>query len=285
MALADADGLAVALRMLVYAGTVLAAGSALFRASFPALPGVAPALRLQLWLGAALLIICEPLRYMLFLLQIAGGDLSLGLSSSMRWIGIETPLGQSAGVRLAAVAILLCAGLRWRLVGLGAAALMIGSYLIEGHTVSSEARAFLAPLLFAHLFAVHWWIGGLPGLFAAARAAQAAQLAQTVRVFGNAAAWSAGVLIIAGSIVLAVLTGWQLDLGSGYQQAFVLKLAAVSLILLIAAINRWRLTPRLMRDADAARPALRASLVLETGVAAAILLATALAIGFAPQAP
>jgi len=284
MAFADADWLAAALRLLVYAGTVLVAGSALFRASFPSLPEAAPALRLQLWLGAGLLIICEPLRYILFLLQIAGGDLSLALSPSMRWVGMETPLGQAAGVRLAAVGILLCAGLRWRLVGLGAAALMIGSYVMEGHTVSSEARAFLAPLLFAHLVAVHWWVGGLPGLFAAARAAQAAQLANVVRVFGDAAAWSVGVLVIAGGILLVVLTGWQLDLASGYQQAFLLKLAAVALILLIGAINRWRLTPRLMRDADAARPALRASLVLETGVAAGILLATALAIGFAPQA-
>ena len=284
MAFAEADWLAVLLRALVYAGTVLAAGAVLFRLSFPALPSATPALRRQLWLGAALLILCEPLRYLLFLQQIAGGDLALALSPSMRWIGMQTPLGQAAVVRLAAVAVLLVAGLRWPALGLAAAGAMIGAYLIEGHTASSDARALLAPLLFLHLLAVHWWIGGLPGLFAATRAAPAHELARAVRRFGSLAAWAVAMLVIAGGVLLGVLTGWRLDLASGYQQAVLLKLGAVAVILAIAAVNKWRLTPALARDADSARAALRTSLIVETGVALLILLATALAISFPPEA-
>ncbi|RIA56003.1 copper resistance D family protein [Dichotomicrobium thermohalophilum] len=281
MALAEADGLAVLLRMAVYGGTVLAAGAVLFRLSFPALL-VDPALRKQLWFGAGLIIICEPLRYLLFLQQIAGGDLALALSPSMRWIGMETPLGQAAVVRVAAVVVMLVAGLRWRALGLAATGAMIGAYLIEGHTASSDPRALLAPLLFVHLLAVHWWIGGLPGLFAASGSAPARDLARAVRRFGNFAAWAVGALVIAGGILLGLLTGWRLDLASGYQQSFLLKLAAVALILATAALNRWRLTPALESNSETGREALRTSLIVEMVVSVLILLATALAISFPP---
>jgi len=284
MAFADADWLSVVLRFAIYAGTVLAAGAALFRLTFPALSGARPALRRQVLLGAAVLIVCEPLRYLLFLQEIAGGDLALALSPSMRWIGMETPLGQAAVVRLGAALVLVIAGLRWRVAGLAAALVMIGSYLLEGHTASSDARLLLAPLLFAHLTALHWWIGGLPGLFAAARNTQGAALAHAVSRFGRIALWAVAVLAVAGAILLGVLTGWQLDLSSGYQQAFLLKLGAVGVILAIAAFNKLRLTPALERDPESGRAALRMSLVVETGVAVLILLATALAISFAPTA-
>jgi len=283
MALAQADWLDAVLRMAIYAGTVLTAGGALFRLTFPRLAQVQPPLRRQVLLGTGLLIICEPLRYLLFLQQIAGGDFALALSPSMRWIGMETPLGQAAVIRLAAALVLVIAGLRWRMVGLAAALAMVGSYLGEGHTASSDARWVLAPLLFAHLVAVHWWIGGLPGLFAATRSLQAGALAELVAWFGRIALWAVVALVSAVVILLGVLTGWHLDLSSGYQQAFVLKLGAVAVILAIAAFNRLRLTPVLASDAGG-RGALRASLRFEAGVAGVILLATAFAISFSPSA-
>lgn len=284
MALAEADWLAVLLRLLVYAGTVLAAGAVLFRLSFPTLSSAVPTLKRQIRVGAACLVIGEPLRYLLFLQQIAGGDLALALSPSMRWIAMETPLGQAAVIRLAAVVAMLVAGLRWQVIGLAAAAAMLGSYLIEGHTASSDARVLLAPLLFVHLLTVHWWIGGLPGLFAAVRAEQAQELARGVRRFGALAVWAVGALVVAGGILLGVLAGWRLDLASGYQQAFLLKLGAVVLILAVAGVNKLHLTPQLDREPERGRAALWTSIVVESGVAILILLATALAITFPPQA-
>ncbi len=282
MAVAEADGLGVLLRALIYVGTVLTAGAVLFRVSFPRLQGIEKALKRQIIAGAALLIVCEPLRYLLFQLQIAGGDLYLAFSPSMRWIGMETPLGQAAGVRLAAVLLIIVAGWRFRAVGVAAAAVMTGSYLLEGHTASSDWRALIAPALFIHLLAVHWWIGALPGLFAAAAGAPGSQLACSVRRFGALASWAVGALFIAGGVLLGVLSEWHLDLASGYQQALALKLGAVGLILAIAALNKWRITPRLERDYMHGAAALRTSLVIEMAVATLILLATALAISFPP---
>jgi len=281
MAIAEADW-PVLLRALIYAGTVLAAGGVLFRVSFPRMQGAEKTLKRQVLLGAALIFICEPLRYLLFLQEIAGGDLRLALSPSMRWIGMETPFGQAAAIRLAAAMIILVVGLRARVVGVGAAVAIIGSYLLEGHTASSDWRPILAALLFIHLLAVHWWIGGLPSLFAAAKAGPRAQLAHTVRRFGINASWAVGALVIAGGTLLGVLSEWHFDLASAYQQAFALKLGAAVLILVIAAVNKWRLTPWLERDHSAGATALRRSLAIETAVAFVILAATALATAFPP---
>lgn len=285
MGIAASEGVTVLLRALIYSGTVLVAGGVLFRVSFPALTGIARALRWQIVAGAALLIICEPLRYLLFLLQISDGDLALALSPSMRWIGMETPLGQASLVRLGAMAVILALGLRWRAIALLAAAAMIASYLVQGHTVTSDGRGILAALLFAHLVAVHWWIGSLPMLLAATAVAPGAALAHAVERFGAYALWIVGALVIAGGILLGMLTGWHLDLARAYQQAFAIKLGGVALILVIAAINKLRITPALAQMPDAARASLRRLLAIEMLVALMILSATALATLSSPLAP
>jgi len=282
MALGEADVLAVLLRALVYTGTVLAAGAVLFRLTFPALATVLPALRRQIALGAVLLIICEPLRYILFQLQIAGGDFALALSPSMRWIGLETPLGQAALVRLAGLAVVLAAGLRFRLFGVAAATVMIGAYLVEGHTASDEARTVLAPLLFVHLVAVHWWIGALPPLRVAASSSPLDTLASTLQRFGAIALWGVGLLAAGGVVLLVVLTDWRMNFAAAYQQAFALKLGLVGLILAIAALNRLRITPQLARHDPAGRGTLKTSLNVELIVAVAILCASALVTAFPP---
>ena len=283
MEIAPTDWLPGLLRGLIYAGTVLVAGGILFRATFPRLEGVSSTLRWQLAAGAVLLLICESLRYVMFLAQISGGDLALALSPSMRWIGMETPLGQAAAVRLVAALLIVLVGLRFRSVGIAAAIAMIGSYLLEGHTASSDVRAFIAPLLFIHLLTVHWWIGSLPALFAAATAAPTKQLADVLERFGSLASWAVGALVVAGAIILGVLIEWRIDLASAYQQAMAFKLAAVTLILLFAAANKWRITPRITRGDPAGRSAFKASVRVEVVVAILILLGTALVVSFAPM--
>lgn len=283
MAIGEAEGPLVVLRMLIYAGTVLVAGGVLFRLTFPCLARAASILRWQIAAGAALLILCEPARYLLFLLQVSGGDLALALSPSMRWIGLETPLGQASLVRLAALAVIFfLAPLKWRGLALAAALAMIGSYLLQGHTVSEDERAILAPLLLVHLVAMHWWIGALPPLFAAASIAPTTILAQEVKRFGQYAAWVVGALALAGAILLGELTRWNVDPGSAYQQAFAIKLGAVVAILFIAAVNKFRVTPQLAQDQAGGRVSFRRWLGFEMAVGALILFATALATSFAP---
>jgi len=90
-------------------------------------------------------------------------------------------------------------------------------------------------------------------------------------------------LFLAGSGILAALSGWKINLSTAYQQGFVLKLFAFAAIPSIAAANKYRWTPLLAREPEKGRRGLRSSISYELSVAATILFATAIAISFPPE--
>jgi hypothetical protein len=68
------DLLPILLRVLVYVASIAVAGGVLFAFSFPrAASEVQPALRRQLVIGFCLLLLVEPVRYVVFQLAISGG--------------------------------------------------------------------------------------------------------------------------------------------------------------------------------------------------------------------
>jgi copper resistance protein D len=278
------DLLAVGLRALVYAGAIAVAGGALFAAGFPrASVAIAPALRRQMVGGFLLLLACEPLRYAAFQLAIADGDVALAFGPAMRWMGFETPIGQAAAVRLVAAAIVTFAAPRHRSATLAAALVIIGSFLLEGHTASSHERVLLAALLFLHLAAVHWWLGALLPLIALTRCAEPATVIATTEAFGARAVWIVAGLLAAGVLLAALLTGGVVRLDSAYQQRLLIKILLVAAILAIAAFNKLRLTPLLRQDYVAGARRLRASVRLEVAVALAILAASAWLVATSPH--
>ncbi len=279
------DQAVVLLRALIYAGAIAVSGAVLFRASFPqAAEAVFSLLRRQILMGFLLLLVVEPLRYGAFQLAIAGGDPSLAFGPDMRWLGFETPIGQAAVVRLAAAGLVAAMGLRWLPVGLTAALILIASFLFEGHTVASEARALVASLLFIHLAAVHWWLGALLPLLLLTYCAAPATVSQTMEAFGSRAALVVGVLLAAGATLAVLLTGGVVRLDSAYQQRLLVKLALVPVLLSIAALNKLRLTPLLKKDYALGVSSLRTSIRVEIGVALAILAVSAWLVGTAADA-
>jgi putative copper export protein len=219
-----------------------------------------------------------------FQLSIAEGDLSLAFGPDLRWMGMQTPMGQAAATRWIAALGILTLGLRWAVMGSFAAMVMIVSFALEGHTASSEARTVASTAaLFIHVVAVHWWLGALCPLLALTAEAQPTTLANTLETFGRRAVWIVGGLLVAGVLLLLFLTGGRLNLESPYQQRFVLKLALVAGLLASAAWNKLRLTPLLSRDYEVARAGLRASIKAELLVALFVLLATAWAINSSPD--
>lgn len=278
------EPLTVLLRALEYSGTIAVAGAMLFRISFPqAAAAVAPLLRRQMLVGFLLLLAVEPLRYAAFQLAIADGDAALAFGADLRWMGLETPIGQAAAVRLAAAAVILAAGGRWPTAGLAAALVLIGSFLLEGHTAASDARAIVAPLLLVHLLAVHWWLGALLPLLALTHASAPATVAATMQSFGRRALWVVGALVAAGILLAILLTGGVVRLESTYQQRLATKLTLVALLLAIAALNKLKLTPLLSRDYAAGAAHLCTSIRIEIAVAALILCASAWLTATAPD--
>ena len=148
MTLADLDIAQILLRSAVYVATIAMAGGIVFFATVPGADRLAGAVRWQIWLGAGLLLVVEPLRYVAFQLAISGGDWALAFDPSMRWMAIETPIGQAALVRvvsaLVIVIVIVISGLRVWPLSVVAAAAMIGSYALEGHTASHEGERLAA---------------------------------------------------------------------------------------------------------------------------------------------
>lgn len=275
----------IVLRVLVYVATIAVAGAVLFAFSFPrAASEVQPALRRQVVAGFCLLLLVEPMRYVVFQLAISGGDWSLAFGPGLRWMGLQTPIGQAAAVRLLAALMVVTVARRSTVVAFAAALVLIGSFLLEGHTVSSDARIALGALLFIHLAAVHWWLGALYPLMALTRCAAPKTLSAAVEAFGAWAAWVVAALLGTGVLLLLIITGVQLNVDSDYQQRFLVKLLLVAGLLSIAAWNKLRLTPLLRRDPQSGAARLRGSIRLEIAVALSILAATAWITSTAPDA-
>lgn len=280
----DTDLVAACLRFLVYVGSIAIAGTVLFQVSFPrASAQILPLLNRQILFGFILLLLVEPLRYGVFQLASAGGDWALAFGPDLRWMAFQTPIGQAALLRLVTAAIVIIAGARLRTVALAGAVVLISSFLLEGHTAGSEARPLVAPLLFVHLAAVHWWLGALVPLLALTYRAESDTTISSIESFGRRAVCIVIALLTAGVILAVLLTGGVVNLDDAYQQRLLIKLALVALLLSIAAFNKLRLTPQLRLNYALACARLRASIRLEVGVAIAILVATAWLVGTAPR--
>ena len=279
------DALQIALRALTYVGSIAAAGGILFALSFPrAADTVRSDIERQIAIGCCLLLFVEPLRYAAFQLAISGGDWFRAFGPDLRWMGMQTPMGQAAITRVIAAAAILVLPSRMIASRASAALVMIASFAFEGHTASSETRTALGTgALLIHVMAVHWWLGALYPLLILARSAEPARLGAVVETFGRQAIWIVAALLVGGVFVLTILTGARLNLESPYQQRFLLKVVLVAVLLSIAARNKLRLTPLLRHDPENGRAKLRRSIKAEILVGLLILVTTAWALNSSPE--
>jgi len=139
-----------------------------------------------------------------------------------------------------------------------------------------------------HLLAAAAWLGGLVPLYFVLRRSLggSADVGTTVHCLMRFSAMgygAVGMLIASGLLNAWRLVGSRADdvLASGWGQILALKLALVAMLLLIAAVNRLRLVPRLTsrlpRDQPEVLSALIRNVALEQGLGGLVLgLASAL---------
>lgn len=204
----------------------------------------------------------------------------------------ETMIGPLLGVRAVALLLLLLLVAVWRQgtgppAGLALFATIAAATLAwSGHAGATEGAAGtvhrFADVL--HIIAASAWFGALlallvklsPGKPDAGKMQQAALMLHRFSTFGTL---FVATLLISGtinSVMIVGLPNMPLLLDSLYGALLLAKLALFGGMLLLAALNRWRLTPALSRAADSqelasARTHLRLSLTLETILAVAIL--------------
>ncbi|HET9067116.1 MAG TPA: CopD family protein, partial [Amaricoccus sp.] len=149
--------------------------------------------------------------------------------------------------------------------GLAAAAWALAavSFALFGHAATAPPRWLTAPAVALHAAGFIFWIGALPWL-AARAAAPGGPPPATLRRFSALAVPLVAGIVLSGAILALVQVGRPSALiATAYGRLLLAKLALVALLLLLAALNRFRLTPGIARGDGAAARRFRRSVAAE----------------------
>ena len=281
-ALASADPvtwISICVKALVYATTLMAAGSVLTLLTLRSLP--MREVQSLKWLAvgcavmaAALSLARLPLRASFLM----GGTWQGGTDPMMLAMVWDSPLGTGISLRLIGlglVLLILVPGRAGRSLAAFGACLVALSFVLRGHALE-EPRLILGALITLHILGLAFWIGAFAPLYRIAGEAGATDAGTVAHEFGRNALWVVGMLTGAGVITLWILTGDIFEaLYTPYGQFFALKLTMFVVVMGFAAWNKLRLTPALLRQDRSASTKLRQSVRLEAALIGAILMMTA----------
>ncbi|MGD9866004.1 MAG: copper resistance CopC/CopD family protein [Pseudodonghicola sp.] len=142
---------------------------------------------------------------------------------------------------------------------------------LSGHASAAEPQWLMRPAVFAHAFAIAFWIGALLPMGLALRA-DTADATAVLRRFSNTIPYVVALLVASG-ITLAVVQVQQPSalIETSYGRLLLAKLALLVLLFGLAAFNRWKLTEPAQKNEAAAKRHLVRSIVIETVLVLAIL--------------
>jgi copper transport protein len=213
-------------------------------------------------------------------LDLLGLPLSAIVALAPWKIALGTSLGPSLLIAIAALGLGLVALRRGAPVpsrALSALALAgVGlSLAASGHAATAPPEALTRPAAFLHGMGVAFWIGALAPLASLLLVQKQAALPIVYR-FSRIAVLAVGLLALTGlALAIIQLESFGALIGTTYGIILSIKLLLVTVLLGLAALNRFRLTPALVRDPNATRPFSR-SVIVECAVAGCILCVVAL---------
>ncbi|WP_445619736.1 copper homeostasis membrane protein CopD [Kushneria sp. Sum13] len=176
--------------------------------------------------------------------------------------------GWQLGSMLVLTAVLVVGALRHP-TGVGiASALMLATLTVSGHTAMHEGMTGTLHRLndWGHLLAGGFWLGALvPVVMLLGQLRQSSMRSGAIHAlirFSSVGHLAVALVVLTGMAnTWLVVGGWPLDAGVLYQRALWLKMALVGLLMVMALFNRYRLVPRLSREAGALDRLRRISLV------------------------
>lgn len=173
----------------------------------------------------------------------------------------------------------------------GSALLVVGSFLLAGHTLTVAPTWLIMGADVVHVLAAGIWAGGLVVVVRTWRRADGAGpagLAAMVARFSGVALWAMLALATAGgAMTWALARQPRAIVSTDWGWTLVVKVGLVGLVAAMAAYNRWRLLPAIAGsepDGAVARGQLATTMRIEAGLLAAILLTTAILTGLRPAA-
>ncbi len=274
-------------RWVLYAVMLLAAGSALFTLLVPTPAGVGAA---TFSLGRTSAIVAA-ISYLLAI-GFGGAEMVMGSATALLSVntwsrGLGSTLTPSAVIGVPAMLVLIYAfgqGAEKPKIGaltVGAVG-AVGSFLVTGHAATAAPVWLMATVVAIHLFGTAFWFGALYPLFKTTQVAEPAHAGAVMTKFSIWAMYSVGLIVLSGVVISFVQVTSVANLTSTvYGNGLVRKLVLVALILLLAAYNKFSLTPALEKGDASAAPRFRlivriefALYVLILGVAMSLTLTT-----------
>jgi putative copper resistance protein D len=274
-----ADTLSVLLRALSLVLMLQAAGIALFVAIFKRwLAGSSAAIR---WLGrwSAMCALVAVMGH--FALEAArmAGELSGIGDWSLQRLALTSPGGAAFAMRLLGL-FGVAVGLRGEgrgplTVGVLGAVLTAVAFAVTGHSAVHAERWFLGPLLTAHVLIVAFWFGALTPLYLVSLRQDPHAVGPLVQAFTAAATWLVPGILIAGVALTVALVPGAAAFRQPYGQLLILKFVGFAVLMVLAAMNKWRLGPAISRGDGTALVKFRRSVAAEAWLIVGVLAATA----------
>lgn len=191
-----------------------------------------------------------------------------GTAQLSRVLGFTLILLVAGGCR---VSPSVCRWWQW-ILGISGAVLLAASFAWQGHAVNIGSIA--SWLILLHILAMSLWMGALFPLWRASHLIHGKNLQDLMYRFGKIASVIVLILLVCGlTVAVLLLKDFHTLLATDYGQGFMLKLFLVGLLLLLAASNKWLLTPALHQPNKTKK--LSMSIMLEMLLGLLILTVTA----------
>jgi putative copper resistance protein D len=160
-------------------------------------------------------------------------------------------------------------------VGIAGAVLVAGSFALTGHTATSSWRVILAPLLLTHLLLVAFWLGALLPLYLVTLREPRERAARVVALFSAAAFWLVPLILLAGVSIAVLLLPNVEALTHPYGELIIAKGALFAVLMVLAALNKWRFGAALAGPELLAGQSFRRVVIVEYVIIVAVLAITA----------
>ena len=187
--------------------------------------------------------------------------------------------GRATGLRIGGLFLACFAASKnpaFRAPALVGAIIAATSFAWVGHAHGLARAAAPSLLLGLHLLCAAFWLGALPPLWIIAAGGNEAQIAAAAARFGKLAVMVVALLLAAGvSLLWLFIAAADNFWSSDYGGMMAIKLLAVAGILGLAALNKLKLTPKLLSRHPGAVASFRRSVLGEIFIGALILSITA----------
>jgi copper transport protein len=155
-------------------------------------------------------------------------------------------------------------------------ALVLASFLLTGHAATAAPVWLMATNVAVHLVCAAFWFASLAPLIAAARGTDRAGVVDVLGQFSSRAVWTVAALLLTGLVVSFVQVRSPAQLvASDYGVRLSVKIALFVVLLALAAVNKLRFTPAIVRGEPSGAARLAGSMRAEYGLMLAIVLVAA----------